>query len=126
MRYWIFDRDDSPQGFPLQQLMDYARTILALADNCECDVVKVWGYGESVVALQERLGSEPAIRVLWSEIYQLALGTEEWFYDIRIKVVGFDLVFGIHDSTALFVEGSTESTLLSISRHFENARREVE
>jgi len=105
MRRWIMDEDDTPQRFPLQRLLRRVFEVTGARDH-GCDVTRVrGGYGERVHALEESLDSIDAVRVSFSEIEALTEGREEWFYDFEAKLPGTAIRFGLHDSTALFVEG---------------------
>lgn len=56
--------------------------------------------------LEERLDVEDVVSIPLSSLDELSQGTEEWFYDLEAQLPGTDVRFGLHDSTALFVEAS--------------------
>jgi len=107
MRYWILDRDETPQGLPLLELVRRVRTLVP-DESLPWHVTKARGYGERVVELDEILDREMEVLVDPEEIERLAAGREEWFYDFSVQTPDRKLILGLHDSTALFVEGDDE------------------
>jgi hypothetical protein len=107
MRYWIMDKDDTPQRFPLQRLIRRVCEVTH-AGTATCNLFRVTGYGMQVHELEKRLDVEDVVTVQLSTLDQLSQGTEEWFYDLEAQLPGTEIRFGLHDSTALFVEGSSE------------------
>jgi hypothetical protein len=103
MRYWIMDHDETPQRFPLQRLFRRIRDVAGV-EGATCKLHKVRGYGLQIHEWEERLDSEDAIVVPVDVLDKLAEGTEEWFYDLEAELLDPEIVFGLHDSTALFVE----------------------
>jgi hypothetical protein len=55
------------------------------------------------------------------EFEALAAGTEEWFYDVEVRVPGSSITFGLHDSTALFVDGE-DAVVARIASAFSDTR----
>src|SRR5262245_59925599 len=104
MRFWIMDHDTTPQRFPLQRLLRRVREV-AGTKQATCNIRKARGYGLQIREWEERLDSEAAIVVPVAVLDQLTEGTEEWFFDLEAQLTDSDIVFGLHDSTALFVEG---------------------
>lgn len=114
------DTDATPQRFPLQRLI---RRIGEVAgdESRACEVRRARGFGERVNALDERLDSVEAITVPLAELEELSRGTEEWFYDLDATLLGTSVRFGLHDSAALFLEG-TPSLVAEVVRVFDDAR----
>ncbi|MGK3985807.1 hypothetical protein WME99_22360 [Sorangium sp. So ce136] len=79
------------------------REIAGIEDST-CKLHKVRGYGCQIREWEERLDSEDVILVPVDILDRIAEGTEEWFYDLEAEVPGTEIVFGLHDSTALLVE----------------------
>lgn len=104
MRQWITEEDGTPQRFPLQRLL---RQVFASAgvEARTCDLRRARGYGADIRALERALDSVESMSVEFSALDKLAEGTEQWFYDLEAQVPGTDIRFGLHDSTALFVDG---------------------
>lgn len=104
MRFWIMEKDQTPQRFPLQRLL--RQVIKVTGTNAEvCNVLRARGYGLRVNDLERELDTADMVTVPMSELDDLMAGTEEWFYDLEAEVPGTDVRFGLHDTTALFVEG---------------------
>ena len=104
MRRWILDKDQTPQRFPLQQLLRRVITVAGIR-NDTCELLRARGYGAKVRYLEERLDSEDVVSIAIADLEKLTEGTDEWFYDLEVRLPGTDLRFGLHDSTALFVDG---------------------
>jgi hypothetical protein len=105
VRYWVFDTDTTPQRFPLRRLV--RRVKETLGDTAaECRVLKARGYGERVCAWDALLDEKNDIPVDFTLLDDMTEGTEQWFYDLEIEcsVESRRVAFGLHDSTALFVE----------------------
>lgn len=107
MQYWIFDKEETPQRFPLQRLIRRVREVVGTGVR-SFELTKVWGYGLQVVKLEEELNNANEIVVPYELLDQLSKGTEEWFYDIEAHVPGTNVRFGLHDSTALFIDAAPE------------------
>lgn len=104
VRFWIMDEDETPQRFPLQRL--FRGVLEATETRAEvCEVSRARGYGLRVNELERGLEVADAVTVPVSDLDELSAGVEEWFYDLEARVPGTDIRFGLHDSTALFVEG---------------------
>jgi hypothetical protein len=107
-KYWIFDREDTPQGFPLRKLIGKIREV-ACTSECNFSLRRSQGYGLSVNHWDELLEEADEIPVSSDELERLSVGTEEWFYNLDARCVTPTAVicFGLHDSTVLFVEASS-------------------
>ncbi len=105
MRYWIFDKDSTPQRFPLQRLIRRVREIVGNASGM-FEITEVRGYGVQINEWKEKLDTGIRLVVPLEELDRLSLGTEEWFYDLDVLLIPADVRFGLHDSTALFVEAA--------------------
>ncbi len=108
-KYWIFDREDTPQGFPLRALVARIRE-LACDDACRFLIRRSQGYGEQVCRWDEMLDQADEISVSADELQNLSSGTAEWFYnlDARCASPSMAIRFGVHDSSALFLEAPSE------------------
>jgi hypothetical protein len=120
MRYWIMDNDETPQRFPLQRLFRRVCDVAGV-EVATCNIHKVRGYGFQIHEWEERLDSEELIVVNRDQLDKLTEGTEEWFYDLEAKLSGSEIVFGLHDSTALFVE-APPAIAAEVACAFENVR----
>jgi hypothetical protein len=106
-RYWIFDQEDSPMGLPLGRLIQRLREQYPAAEGCE--ITRSQGYGEQVVTWDGQLdGSESVVAELVL-LQRICTDREEWFYNFDAALPGYDVRFGLHDSTALFIEGERAS-----------------
>lgn len=103
MRYWIMDNDQTPQRFPLQRLIRRICEVTGVED-ATCHLLKVRWYGEWIHELDERLDVEETVRIPLRMLHEVSDGTEEWFYDLDAELPDANVRFGLHDSTALFVE----------------------
>jgi hypothetical protein len=108
-RYWIFDREDTPQGLPLRQLVTNIREA-ACASGCRFVVRRSQGYGSSVCHWDDLLDQTDEITVSPDELERLSAGAEEWFYELDARCVtpAETIAFGLHDSSALFLDASAE------------------
>jgi len=108
-RYWIFDREDTPQGFPLRELVARIRE-LARDGGCQFLIRRAQGYGAQVSRWDEMLDLEDEISVPADQLERLSSGTEEWFYNLDARCVtpGLTIGFGVHDSSALFLDAPAE------------------
>lgn len=118
-KYWIFDRDDTPQGYPLRKLIAKIREVAGTA-GCGFFVRRSEGYGLSVNHWGELLDQADEIAVSLDELERLSDGTEEWFYNLDARCVTPTAVinFGLHDSSMLFVEafsGLAEKIIVEFS-----------
>jgi hypothetical protein len=121
MRFWIMDKDQTPQRFPLQRL--FRQVIHVTGTQAEvCSVLRVRGYGRRVNELEQEVDAVDMVTVPISELDELSAGTKEWFYDLEAQIPGTDIRFGLHDSTALFVEGEPLLTE-SVATTFTDYRR---
>jgi hypothetical protein len=109
MRFWIIDQDQTPQRFPLQRLLRQVTQVTGSTSET-CEVLRVRaGYGLRAYELQQKSDAAEFLRVSMAELDELCAGTEQWFYDIELRIPDTDIRFGLHDSTALFVEGGQGS-----------------
>lgn len=104
-RYWIFDRDDTPQGRPLQRLIRGIQRVLGPKDG-KIVVRRAEGYGARIHSWDDRLESRNEIMVSFQDFDEVSAGTEEWFYNLEAEctTATASVIFGLHDSTALFFE----------------------
>lgn len=109
MRYWIRDQDETPQRFPLQRLLRRAFEV-AGGEQSTCEVTRARGYGLEIRQLEQQLDVEDVVHVSLQVLDRLSEGSEEWFYELDARVPGAGLRFGLHDSTALFVEGDAATS----------------
>jgi hypothetical protein len=78
MRYWIMDKDQTPQRFPLQRL--FRHVIKVTGTKAEvCSVLRARGYGLRVNELEQALDAVDMVTVPISELDELSASTEEWF-----------------------------------------------
>ncbi len=108
-RYWIFDREDTPQGFPLRALVARIRE-LAGDGGCQLLIRRAQGYGAQVCRWDEMLDRAEEISVPADELERLSSGKQEWFYNLDARCVtpGVTIGFGVHDSSALFLDAPAE------------------
>lgn len=107
-RYWILDREDTPQGFPLGALVARIRE-LAGERNGHFLVRRSQGYGAQVGRWDEMLDQAEEISVPADELERISRGLEEWFYNLDAKYVTptETIRFGLHDSSAMFLDASS-------------------
>ncbi|HKY36565.1 MAG TPA: hypothetical protein VJN18_11535 [Polyangiaceae bacterium] len=120
LRAWIFDQDSTPQRFPLQKLV---RTVgeLATLRARACVISRADGYGLRVNGLAQKLATLDTLSLTFQELDELSAGVDEWFYNLDAALPEADLAFGLHDSTALYVEGD-ESMVGSLTASFRDVR----
>jgi hypothetical protein len=108
-RYWIFDRDDTPQGFPLQKLFRRIQGAFGM-NGCKIVLRRSEGHGTQMRAWEDLLEKQDEILVSPREFDSISAGTAEWFYNLEAECTsgGASVTFGLHDSSALFVETTPE------------------
>ena len=122
-RYWIFDRDDTPQGFALGRLLRRIRSVLCKED-CEFVLLRSQGYGARICEWDAMLDESEEIRVSADELE--ALGSkDEWFYNLDAKCItpATGIRFGVHDSSCLFLD-APPALAAQIVEEFEDVRIE--
>lgn len=104
-KYWILDREDTPQGCPLRALVARIRQ-LAGGEGCQFFVRRSQGYGAQVGRWDELLNQSDEISVSADELERLSSGIDEWFYNLDARCVtsSATIGFGLHDSSALFLD----------------------
>ena len=104
-KYWILDREDTPQGFPLRKLVAEIRELARDGDG-RFLIRRSQGYGAQVCQWDDRLDQADEISVTADELERLSSGTEEWFYNLDARCVTptVTIDFGLHDSSALFLD----------------------
>ena len=107
MRYWIMDRDETPQGLPLQRLIKELRSMLGPTVR-EFSLTRAEGYGLQVREWDVILDEQESVLVDADFLEELSLGTEEWFYKLDAHCLDKSVRFGLHDSTALYLECAVE------------------
>lgn len=120
MRYWIKDQDHTPQRYPLQRLLHRVLE-LAGAPPETCRISRARGYGKTIHSWGEALDAAESIDVPLKEFDDLSQGSKEWFYDLEARLPGVNVLFGLHDSTALFVEGDPD-LVKRITEHFRDVQ----
>jgi hypothetical protein len=108
-KYWIFDGEDTPQGFPFRALVARIRE-LACDGACQFLIRRAQGYGAQVCHWDEMLDQAEEVSVSADELERLSSGTEEWFYNLDARCVtpSMTIGFGLHDSSALFLDAPSE------------------
>ena len=109
MRCWIFDKIETAQGFPLLELLKQVIVVLDATD-ASFFVTRARGYGDQVCELDEATDRSNEVAVSTEDLERLSRGTDEWFYDVEVvgRAQERTVRFGLHDSTALFVEAEAE------------------
>ncbi len=109
MRYWIRDEDKTPQGFPLKLLFQI------IVQQFGSAIYQLWitrseGYGLNVNEWDGILDDQDRILVDPELFLNLSSGEEEWFFNLDAEITADSLQvrFGLHDSTALYIEASEE------------------
>lgn len=125
-RYWILDRDDTPQGLPLRLLIARIRELVRDADG-KFVIRRAQGYGAEINSWDEELDQADEIAVPADELERLSIGTDEWFYnlDARCAAPGVTIDFGLHDSSALFLD-APQNLAAQITEGFKEVRSESE
>jgi len=102
-KYWISDRDETPQGLPLRLLIDKIRAYAGAQGQFR--LRRAQGYGLQIGSWNEQLDNADEVSVSTVELLKASDGNEEWFYNLdAVYVTPSETVhFGLHDSTALFL-----------------------
>jgi len=120
MKYWIKDRVDSPQQFPLK-LLFLAIVKTVGTEPLQLHVSRSQGYGRQIAEWDESLDNNAILSVEKDVLEKLLEGTEEWFYDLSVEVKSNNQTvrFGLHDSTAMFIYAPQEIASRAVEM-FEN------
>lgn len=122
--YWIFDHDDSPQRFPLRQLIAQIRQVVGPTGG-QLFLRRSQGYGSQVCQWDELLDGADEIPVSFDELVRLTAESDELFYNLDARWVADKVAFrfGLHDSSALFVDAPPELAKQVTSRFKEVVER---
>ncbi len=109
MRCWIRDEDKTPQGFPLKFLFQIIIQLLG-TNTYQLWILRSEGYGLKINEWGEILNVEERLLINSELFLEISSGQEEWFYnfDAEITTDKLQVRFGLHDSTALYVEASKD------------------
>lgn len=121
-RYWILDREDTPQGLPLRKLVAKIRELAGDGDF-RFLVRRSQGYGAQICLWVNRLAQDDEIPVSADELERLSRRKEEWFYNLDARCVTptVTIGFGLHDSSALFLDAPA-ALAAQITAHFKDVR----
>jgi hypothetical protein len=108
LRYWIFDQDESPQRFPLQRLFSLVVQVTPYQAAEKWNITRTQGYGLAVNEIADKSDAADSVSIGRSALHSILTGVDEWFYDIAVESSDGFIRFGLHDSSAMFVEGPTE------------------
>jgi hypothetical protein len=119
MRHWIRDEDGTPQGFPVGTLLSLL--LKELPPPHKISILRSEGYGLTVNEWDNQLDSVDRLPVEPDQLLALSSGTDEWFYNLDVTVESplGQVAFGLHDSTAMYLEGPQELTE-RVCGHFEH------
>ena len=98
-RMWIRDRDETPQGFPLKELLRGVRSLFA-REQFKLEIYRAEGYGLQINTWRTALEREDHIVVDFLSLDALAEGTAEWFYSLDACFISTSVTvgLGLHDS----------------------------
>lgn len=116
MRYWIHDKEKSPQGAPLQKLIHRVRAVLrrtAGQPGYQLTVNKARGQGARVDELEGELARQHQVRVTFEQLDDLSSSSEDWLSELEVECTGpaMGLRFGLHDGAALYVDAPLDITV---------------
>jgi hypothetical protein len=114
IRGWIFDKEATPQGFPLRRLLERAIEVLKPSGD-SWRVIKMRGYGLKINELEEALGNDETMPVDVELLLSLSIGKDEWFYDFETHIGETGVRVGLHDSWAIFALGPSQDVMSIIS-----------
>ncbi|NKC16178.1 MAG: hypothetical protein GKR94_29425 [Gammaproteobacteria bacterium] len=105
MMYWIKDRVETPQQFPLNLLFQLILRCLGVMP-LQFAVKRSRGYGIQICEWDDLLDNQDGVLVERGILEKLLEGTEEWFYDLDVEVIANSLIvrFGLHDSTSMYID----------------------
>ena len=122
VRYWIYDEDGTPMRLPLGKLVQRLREQYPSAHTCL--VSRSEGHGESVNTWDDELSNSDEVTVEMTLLQRLCMDGQEWFYEFDAVLPGHGIRFGLHDSTALFIEGDPSSAQ-ALTRVFSDVRPQL-
>lgn len=116
MRYWIRDRESTPQGAPLRKLIRRLRSVLSSPSgesSCKLRLHNIEGQGPQVQALENALALEKPVPITFELLDDLSRGTDNWLseLDVECQQGAGPARFGLHGGTPLFFEAPRAATL---------------
>ena len=124
-KYWIFDRVETPQGFPLQKLLLRAVEVVPLGESRMIAIEESDGFGLQVAAWYKALETASVVHVPFDALYQVAAGDVEWFFNFKCTFLNNGVSVGIHDSTAMFIESTQDDVALRVASCFDSFKEAV-
>lgn len=108
-RYWIFDEDGSAQRFPLAKLVARLGELVD-RESAQIVLTRSQGYGEHICGWDDLLDCVEALPIPFAALAQVVHQTDELFYnlDAVCSMAHGTVRFGLHDSSALFVDAPDE------------------
>ncbi len=109
-RMWIRDRDETPQGFPLKELLRGVRSLFA-REQFKVEIYRAEGYGLQINTWRTALEREDHIVVDFFALDALTKGTAEWLYSLDARFISTSMTvgLGLHDSSALYEEATNNA-----------------
>lgn len=107
-RVYIRDKVDIPQRFPLQRLLRETCLTFGVPPTSECLLLHFWGYGVRISELTESFDPAHPLPIAVAELLALVEGVDEYFYNLETQLLDGDLLFGLEDSAAMYLEGPAE------------------
>jgi hypothetical protein len=116
MRYWIRDKEKSPQGVPLQKLVRRVRAVLRQVEGeprYQLAVHEARGQGARVDGLEAQLARQRQVPVTFELLDDLSRSPEDWLSELDVECSGPTLAlrFGLHEGAALYVDAPRDITV---------------
>lgn len=103
VHYWVQDLDARKQ-FCFADLLEAVQS--HFGSSRQILVAGIWGMGLDVCRLDDDTTAHSSVPVSISDLLGIARDPDQFFEDIRCTDPASGLVFGIFDSTAMFVDGA--------------------
>lgn len=102
---WIFDTVNEPQRFPLRVLAERVLDVVG-ARQTTLQIRRSDGFGQQICKWDDQLDDSDQIEVESRQLVELLSAGDEIFYNLDAIVTDgqMSVRFGLHDSSALFVE----------------------
>lgn len=103
--FLIRDQIDGPQQLPLDRLLSRVLAVSGCRPGLLWVITHARGYGIEVCELEDSLSGKKSVEVEPDRLVRIARDKTQWFYDLHCIDDSVPLLFGLQDSTALYVRG---------------------
>ena len=104
---FVRDHTDDGQRFPLTTFLELLLSSGTIELSDQITIANCWGYGKKVCDWEDKIDLHGHVEIPFAELLELTRNSDQWFYDLKCRDAN-ELVFGVFDSSALFLKGTCE------------------